>query len=395
MAASSKSVSVDPEVMNSVVWRSFPQEVLSLVLARLPVRDITRLRCLSRAWNRELSTANSDINRACAEASPTRVALLSQYSEADRGFCVSIYDCRNHSWEYAYAFILRNPGNRYVPGQQIWTMMDACDGLVCFLSVWKPTKRKPLCITVMNLLTRVRHELPPLHQQYRELPTMVRIKVDAETKCYKLVVVGKQNGGPTVETYDSRAREWSGLVPGSGHMTGLLYEWSHTKILSSPARTKCKGEYNYAEGKLETYRQNRGIGEDFQITVVHAEDAKFWLHKPTQMDASEAGTLKGGSLITEYHYQRQSKDWVEVKSYECPEFGDLEGVDMLRPPYEALHACDGFLMVRVAFGIREKCWLLDVSTSEWTNLPTNPWPSASWKWSYNTLMCRAFWNVVP
>jgi len=59
MVASCSIVFVDPKMLNPVLWRTLPKELLLLVLARLPVLDITRLRCLSREWRKDMATMNS------------------------------------------------------------------------------------------------------------------------------------------------------------------------------------------------------------------------------------------------------------------------------------------------------------------------------------------------
>jgi len=100
-----------------------------------------------------------------------------------------------------------------------------CDeGLVCFISLWKPTKHNPLYIVVVNLLTRIQHELAPLHYPYFDLPTMVQIKVDFATKCYQVVVVGYNRGGlSTVEMYDFGTKQWSKIALPCGSIFGPVY----------------------------------------------------------------------------------------------------------------------------------------------------------------------------
>jgi len=76
MATSHNIVSVDPKLLNPVLWRTLPKKLLLLVFACLLVPDIFRLRSLSREWRRDMATENLGINQACDEANPSMVALV-------------------------------------------------------------------------------------------------------------------------------------------------------------------------------------------------------------------------------------------------------------------------------------------------------------------------------
>lgn len=238
MAASRNIVSVDPKMLNPVLWRTLPKELLLLVFAYLPVPDIIRLRSLSREWRRDMATVNSGINKACDEASSTMVAGFSRLHIMCEGFPFPefLVTICTQSSQYSYRL---EPGN-FVPGENLWDDTGAHDaGLVCFVSTWKPSKAKPLCIVVVNLLSRVQRKLPPLQYAYLTPPKMMHIEVDSETKCYRVVVVGKNmKGRPRVEIYHSGEGQWTKVTPPLGFIFGVAHKWLYFKRYWSFISTK-------------------------------------------------------------------------------------------------------------------------------------------------------------
>jgi len=110
------------------------------------------------------------------------------------------------------------------------------------------------------------------------------------------------------------------------------------------------------------------------------------------MDASHHGMGHRLFCISEYYFENQRKDWVQGKSYECPSSEELT----VEEPVMRLYACDGFLMVIVYHGKKYPCfWLLDLSTSKWSNITEKSKSEGVYVPAYISAVCRAFWNVIP
>lgn len=385
-AVSREIVSLESKKMKRALWKALPKELLLLVLARLPVPDITRLRCLSKEWNRDMGTVNSEINQACDEASPTMVACLGRVDNyLSKEYLVSVCDLSKPSSPYSYRLYPGSPMSL----EEGWHAMCACDGgLACFVSAWIPSRANPVCIAVVNLLTRVRHQLPPLQYVYSTLPKMMHIEVDPATNCYRVVVVGKLlKGRPQVEIYDSGSRQWTKKTPPLGFIFGFAYRWKYSLFYKS---LRCLGRtrslYDFADGKLKRYDEvgpSRGASA---MTSVHRKDCMFVLHR--NKSDGENFPAGGRCIITKYRIQIDANEWVQERSYSCSPFEDLCGKGY---PSMNLEAWEGYLVVfSYSDDQRTHLWVLDLSTEEWSRVPN--WFQAQ---KYETMLTRCYWNVVP
>ncbi len=104
-------------------------------------------------------------------------------------------------------------------------------------------------------------------------------------------------------------------------------------------------------------------------------DRVFVLHKKW----NRHNILSEFYFITEFQFQNGAEVWVPVRTHgQCfPEKGD-ESVD--------LHVCEDVLMLRKRiYSTNQICSFLNLSTSEWHNLPDNSLVNR-----YVSLMCRVF-----
>jgi len=384
MAASYKVVPYT--LMNPVLWGRLPRELLLLVLARLPVPEITRLGFhLSKEWTEH--GVNMEFNRACDDAKPNMAALLS-YAQKPNEFSVRIFDFSKHVWLYEYRLRLTNRGNPPSRSdstgiESVWMPMASDGGLVCFVSIWICTKANPLCIVVINPLTRVQHELPPLQHECFVLPTLVHMKVDSETKGYKVVVIFERKANCyTVETYDSVSREWSGAVRPWGRILGRAHAWRSrdgNKYFDLYDSWECafdleKGQQEFLDG--DSF-QSEGVSEGLLYTL--AGDRMCVLHE--KLNPHDLGLEF--YFITEFQFQNSANLWVPVVTHGQCFLEDDEDFD--------LHACEDVLMIRNHIdSANQTCCILNFSTSEWHNLP-----ETSLEDYYIPLMCRVYWNVIP
>lgn len=81
----------------------------------------------------------------------------------------------------------------------------------------------------MNVLIRLQHEFPPLPYEYSTLHAILQMKMDFDTKCYKVFVVGYNKGRLTIEIYDSGTRQWTKATPPCGFIFGRAHNWIRIK----------------------------------------------------------------------------------------------------------------------------------------------------------------------
>lgn len=394
LTAAHKFVLDDSKLMNSSLWTTLPRELVILVLARLPLPEIPRLRCLSSEWKTSMAAIHSEFNQACDEANPKMIALLFGTYVPNRKW-IRIFDLTKRRW-YACQFRIGDEENIR------WHMMDAYDrGLVCFVSNPKPKNAHPLRIVVMNPLTQVQRELPPLLHLGSVRPTMVQITVDSETKCYKVIVVGKKAGCLSAEVYDSRSQEWTRAAPSCGFTFGRAFKWK-TGIYEKDA-VPCV--YSFAEGLLELPVVEADLSEGRTMkTCLFTKDRAFVLYKPKR---KRCRNLQCGKkrwkdyLITEYQSHNNAKSWTEVKTFTIMRGSGCTPLERPRKGvYMHLCVCQGFLVIftyrEIPVGFPseyEVACILDLTTGEWGDLPKCP--EETQPSEVDHYMCQVYWNVIP
>lgn len=374
-AAHQEAVSRDSNCMNPVLWGTLPRELLLLVLARLPVREMSRLRCqLSKDW-----TMSHNFNRVCDDANPKMGAQITHVGRASE-FSVRIFDYSKCAWLYMYRFHLRHQGHS-LGRRNVWKPMASDGGLFCFVSAWKYTEAHPMCLVVFNPLTRVQHKLPPLHYVHNIPPMLVSMKVDSETKEYKIVVVGKLKGRHSVETYDSGCGQWSSGPPPWGRIFGHAQDWGilGSKCFRLRRSTRCAYDL---EGRVVEPLV------DFEL-LFHCDGARVrnYALANDRMFVLYEKLSSTAHFVTEFQSRNSADLWVPVKTHgECtPAAYDYTNFD--------IHACEDFLMVRrfVDNADDEVHWtFVDLSTSEWRDLP-----GISPHFYRVSLTSRVSWNVDP
>ncbi|KAG0597506.1 hypothetical protein M758_12G000100 [Ceratodon purpureus] len=240
------------------LWRSFPEDLVEMVFARLPVGRIVELMRDSHAWS--TMSKSSHFRRACAERHPCSFLGLVRWVTAWGGggsVRATVYDHESNEWA---GFDLAGfpPGVRGDSVRRSYRdSMYAFDaGLVCFV----PHGDLSVCpVVVCNPLTGDRRSLPPIRHEHRPA-VMVELRVDDDTKAYEVtVVVGAHRvkrssaiSGHVPEmralSYSSATGAWSATDAGWIH--GSSWSLQRCRQTSPPRAFNCgmgimhMGEYD-------------------------------------------------------------------------------------------------------------------------------------------------------
>jgi hypothetical protein len=209
-------------LMDPAVWRNLPEEVLQMVFARLPLLQIVSLKCLSKAWRWNVTAVESGFRRLCAGLQKPNVFALADEAIHSIGVLdIKMFDVEAQKW-HKFEMTLQP--------QFFCETMAACDGgLVCFVSRMLNKVANPLLIVVLNPLTKEYKVLPTLASLNKVQPQMVQLIMDRETKCYKVVLVGKKNrrtGTVLAKVYSSATGRWSTPDPVPEQLVfGYHFRW--------------------------------------------------------------------------------------------------------------------------------------------------------------------------
>lgn len=387
------SCSSHMELPNPALWSSLPHELLQLIFARLSLRDIRSLRCVSKAYD-AMVTTDSDFHRLCDAVNGSSFALVDT-SYRFGAFWVRVFNATSNTWD-SFKMVVKSPAlARPLPVASKWNspeMSVICGdgGLLCFVcSMFFKSKlkktRPSLFITVVHPLTGTSHELPPLLDLCNI--RMMQIMASSETKGFKVFVLGDYIGdhttsyhdetGGTAEVYDSTKRTW-GRAEGSS--LGLVFgrrccfagDYS-----SSEVYTQGPCAYDFVEGRLHGFE---GTGSplahvDYAITYAQHKDRFFVLRMDADGPANESlATQSPTYYIEEFRVHMPARTWVKVFKHRCAPF---EHPPKSKAFFIGLHACQGFLLVlaqtdtafkeNMRYGIK-RGWLYDLTSRKWRDL---------------------------
>ncbi|XP_048637775.1 putative F-box protein At1g50870 [Brassica napus] len=138
----------------SVVRSSFPLDLISEILSKLPAKSVGRFRCVSKLWS-SVTTDPYFINKFETQSRQRKPSLLLTFKRADRLFVFSIPQDRQPS-NYEYHSIASQPVHSYhmtYPKSRRFFPRASVHGLIsCFQEetkpiIWNPTTRKLLTLT--------------------------------------------------------------------------------------------------------------------------------------------------------------------------------------------------------------------------------------------------------
>jgi len=363
-----------PWFMRPWLWSQLPDELLELVIARLPVAQIDGLRALSKSWRFNMAP-HSHFKRLCAEARPKLFALMR--ADPQRGkIRFKLFDSRSYMWhncEY-------NLAREY---RQSLSVSDG--GLVCFVP-----GGQQLPILVCNPLTNDWRALP-LPSLVRHKPRMIQLLVGSGS--YRLILVGAL--GPDrlgAEVYDSSIQKWEILNHGSisGYVDYRMQFDGH-----NPSRGESLSVYDCSKRLLTGLDCCEGIA---RLQFSAALKDRVFVLDPAGHEIVE---LQGPEYM-------DSRRTIKIPKQTRRGYS----LDLNYGVHTALHACNGLLLVTEGAGFAskhpEKEWrvgyghrfyLYDMGRGTWWSLPTLE--KEYDVFAYNArdvseaLMCKLNWWARP
>jgi hypothetical protein len=134
------------------------------------------------------------------------------------------------------------------------------------------------------------------------------MKVNFETKGYKVVVVGNNEGRYTIETYDSVSRQWSQATPSWSHVLGRAYEWKNFDC----NRTR----FHWQRARICAFDLVRQQPEHFSFENYEFNGVRMMRYAIAE-DRMFALLVKGSTdqVIIEFQSPSTANVWVSVKTH--------------------------------------------------------------------------------
>ncbi|RID56864.1 hypothetical protein BRARA_F00285 [Brassica rapa] len=138
----------------SVVRSSFPLDLISEILSKLPAKSVGKFRCVSKLWS-SVTTDPYFINKFETQSRQKKPSLLVTFKRDDRLFVFSIPQDRQPS-NYEYHSIASQPVHsyhmRYPKSRRFFPRVSVHGLISCFQEetkpiIWNPTTRKLLTLT--------------------------------------------------------------------------------------------------------------------------------------------------------------------------------------------------------------------------------------------------------
>jgi hypothetical protein len=396
-------------LMDPAVWRNLPEEVVQMVFARLPLHQIVRLQCLSKAWRWKVTAAESGFRRLCASAGLQKPNMFALADEALHGMgivSIKLFDAEAHKW-HVFEMTLQP--------QFYCETMSACDGgLVCFVSRMLNRVANPLLIVVLNPLTKEYKVLPTLASLNKVQPQMVQLIMDRETKCYKVVLVGKKNrrtGTVLAKVYSSATGRWSNPDPVPEQLIfGYHFRWTADE--DDQLAAERVGPCAYACHEAEFLKLGDHVIPSLDSCKGYAlvNDRLFVLHYETRHQRcrstfrpdEDGYTMLSRFVLSEYQGQRIAPYWVRVRVHDCTPLDRPAGMFPLSENFQIrLYACRNSLLITVennefaAFKL-VRIFLYDLFTYKWQEIPAVPGGADELNQPMiQAAMCELHWDAVP
>lgn len=379
------NVTCGDSVLDPSIWSDLPTAMVELIFAQLPLREVYRLRSLSRGWRSAIASPESEFMRLLAMVRKSFNKLVCNSEAFDAGHSkiiespVAIWSGivdANHftfrvldrigaskfheSWcaltftppfEYLFSWFAHDGGLVCLfPDNHIrcWTLADnACDDENEKHANYKERLRgsTPLPLLVANPLTNVQKTLP-LQNVVHEHPDMVQLRVDRDSGEYKVILVGQGltlhgiDYGYAAEVYDSSTGTWSMLS------FGYVFDYMFEQYLCGETRSAKIYDCERGECRKPLYSSPpNGV----LLACTQFKGSYYELRRETMRNLQEAeGTLESTRnskeeftyTISQFQcddsYRFRLKGRVEVADEEIP----LDGCY-----HPSLLACNSFILL--------------------------------------------------
>ncbi|KAG0615989.1 hypothetical protein M758_5G081500 [Ceratodon purpureus] len=391
----------DGLVMDPAMWGTLPKELIRLVCAHLPLPELLTLRRSALEDDWDINLDDSGFRRLCGRIHVNLCAVM----VPGTGSSNLVYDVGLHSSVVSTAWQKLKLG----VGQSSNIMSSSDGGLVCFaLPIRSPSHGDTLVIRVVNPLTEDCRELPEVHGMRPHHPTMMKLVVDRNTKCYQVILLARRLeffGEVRAMVFDSGKQMWTNSKGCSGIFFGLEYSSFRGAWGERPWSFDCAtGQLVY----LHKFDGNPCAGK-FSSNCAHVKDHLFVIEMGLEADEMSFGDGDDGFptqfSVSEHKIQVQ-KVGLSCTKVTDHHFGEIDHPGMNLHPYEIatnsylcqylrLLACEGFLLA-LGKSKTEFAWLYDLSTGEGLDLlkHTDGHQIAT-RVMPRVMFCELQWDAVP
>ncbi len=184
--------------MDNSLWSKLPEGTLELVFARLPLKDIMRLRSLNKHWNSFIY-------------SPVFQQVFEEVSSARFGIVTKAFSGTELP-SYAMFHILDTLANTWFQFSNSSFPLNVnpiatAGGLVCMYAVPGCRSQASGRVFVCNPITNSCKELPIHHMP--GYPVLARMEIDKPTRQYRIILMCKLQDELSFEVYNSATNCWS------------------------------------------------------------------------------------------------------------------------------------------------------------------------------------------
>jgi hypothetical protein len=375
-----------PELMDRSLWSTLPQELVELVLARLPMQQLVEICRCSQLWS--IIAKSPEFRHECSKRHPKLFGLVGWKEHPGRTVCTVVYDIETNDWSCRELGLGFPDYIRIDDRHEYDDAFFACDGgLVCYVSQASLSSHP---ILVGNPLTDEWRALPlmPLEILANMEPVLVQLVMEDDGKSYRVILVCHIKSdvpqGYSAHCYDSERGVWSAMA------SGLVYDGCSTlvwTVLDAPCVFDCATKVVH---ELIDCPALEGVNAKRYAMV---KDRLFVLHKwSSDMFPHVAKRF----IVSEYEWQSSTSDLSRLRIIDSTLPRDLP-----REIYEVhLFACNGFLLLFADNREEDEdqhqiIRLYDSCTNDWQSL----FMGGDFRFTEDELqsayMCELRWDAVP
>lgn len=391
----------DGVVMDPGMWGALPKELIRLVCAHMPLPQLLSLRRSALEGKWDINLDDSGFRRLCGQIHANLCAVM----VPETGSSNLVYNLGLHSSVQSTSW----QKLRLSVGKSSNIMSSSDGGLVCFaLPFRSPSNDDSLVIRVVNPLTGDYRELPAVYGVRPHHPTMMKLVVDRNTKCYQVILLARKLeffGEVRAMLFDSGMRMWTNSKSSSGIFFGLEYSSFRGTWGERP------WSFNCATGKLVYLHKFDGnpCAGKFSSNCAHVKDHLFVFEMGLGDDEMSLGDGDDGFptqfSVSEHQIQVQ-KVGLSCTKVKDHHFGEIDHPSMNLHPfalasdsyfcqYLRLLACKGFLLA-LGKSKTEFAWLYDLSTGEGLDLlQQRDGHQIATRVMPRVLFCELQWDAVP
>ncbi|XP_058181152.1 F-box/kelch-repeat protein At3g06240-like [Rhododendron vialii] len=313
------------------MWRLLPEEVLTMILARLPVKSVGQLKCVSKLWRSLISEPHftkSHLDRAISDPNTNHSRLFVMYpfhsldyESPSTNKDVNDDDNNDNDDDNGAIVDLGFPSRQTEEGIEI---VGSYNGMICLLYLLD-------CFVLWNPTIKDSIELPkpPFSISYFDF-YFKGFGYNPSMDDYKVVIASREEGNPnvqsTVEVFSLKQSSWKEI---GGLQNGLVIEAEQlSTCLNGNLHWLASCDTTNPIEKHLIVSLDLGTEEFSEISIPDCYDRSFFFHA--------LGMINGClSLLTD------ERNWREVGLWVMKEYG-VRGswTKLVILPTENLLFCD-------------------------------------------------------